>query len=279
MSDVVSRREWLRRPGSPTLEIVEAAPSGGGYGAPLLLLHGAFAGAWCWQEHFLDLLARQGRRAAALSLRGHGASEGRRHLRLATIEDFLHDIHMAVRAMPEPPIVVGHSLGGYLAQLLPGVVPVKALVLVSSLPPDGLALVGARLACTDPFFWAEGIFGSAGRHKSPDELAGLELLFGAGISRGDRLRFARQMVPESPVALGQAHLPRWVLPAQAARIPTLVMQGTEDRMIWEGTAMRTALYHGAEMTRIPGGSHLFMLDATAPEAARLLLDWLRRNRL
>lgn len=279
MPDVVTRTERLRRPGSPTLEIIEARPDGGGHGAPLLLLHGAFAGAWCWQECFLDLLARQGRRAQALSLRGHGASEGKRNLRLATLEDFLADLHAAIGSMPEPPIVVGHSLGGYLAQLLLGVVPVRAVVLMSSLPPDGLALVGPRLALTDPFFWTEGVLGSAGRYKSAAELASLDLLFGPGISLDDRFRFARRMVPESQIALGQTHLPRWVLPAQAARVPALVMQGTEDRMIWEGTALRTALYHGAEMLRVPGGSHLFLLDATAPEAARLLLGWLGRHGL
>lgn len=269
----------LRRPGCPTLELVEAVPARGSENAPLLFIHGAFAGAWCWQERFLGLLARQGRRAAAVSLRGHGGSEGKRNLRLTTIEDFLTDVHAAIRAMPRPPVVVGHSLGGYLAQLVLGVVPVSAVVLMSSLPPDGLTLVGPRLAFTDPVFWTEGVLGSAGRSKSAAELAALDVLFGDGIPPLDRMRFARQMVPESPVALGQTHLPRWVLPARAAGIPALVMQGSEDRMIWEGTAMRTAYYHGAELARVPGGSHLFMLDRTADTAARLLLDWLGRQRL
>jgi non-heme chloroperoxidase len=34
------------------LEILEARPPGGG-GRPLLFVHGAFAGAWCWSRHFL----------------------------------------------------------------------------------------------------------------------------------------------------------------------------------------------------------------------------------
>lgn len=280
MTEVMVRLERLRRPSCPTLEVIEAMPAPGTEtGAPLLLLHGAFSGAWCWQERFLRLLAAQGRHAVALSLRGHGSSEGKRGLRLTTIEDFLTDVHAAIRNMPRPPIVVGHSLGGYLAQLVLGVVPLSAVVLMGSLPPDGLTLVGPRMAFTDPVFWAEGVLGSAGRSKSATELAALDVLFGKHMTPADRIRFARQMVPESPVALGQTHLPRWVLPAQAAGIPALVMQGAEDRMIWEGTALRTACYHGAELARIPGGSHFFMLDDTAARAASLLVDWLRSRRI
>ena len=272
--------ERLRRPGRPTLELIRAEPApGSAVGAPALLLHGAFAGAWCWEERFLGALAAGGRRAAAVSLRGHGASEGRRNLRLSTIEDYLDDLHAAIRAMPSPPVLIGHSLGGYLAQLVLGVVPIRGIVLMSSLPPDGLALVGARLAFTDPVFWAEGVLGSAGRSKSAVEIAALDVLFGSAITPLERMQYARRMVPESPVALAQTHLPRWVLPAKAASLPALVMQGGQDRMIWEGTALRTALYHGAETINVPSGSHLLMLDPAANEAARLLLDWMRRHDL
>lgn len=278
-SAAATRIERLRRPGCPTLELIHAEPSGPPSGPPLLLIHGAFAGGWCWEERFLGLLSEAGRHTAAVSLRGHGGSEGRRNLRLTTIEEFLTDVHAAIGAMPTPPILVGHSLGGYLAQLVLGIVPIKALVLMGSLPPDGLTLVGPRIAFTDPMFWAEGVLGSAGRSKSVVELAALDMLFGDGFAPADRLRLARQMVPESPVALAQTHIPRWVLPAPAAGIPALVMQGDLDRMIWKSTAVRTALYHGAELEQIPGGSHLLMLDQAAGACARRLLDWLARREL
>ena len=43
----------------------------------LLFIHGGFHGAWCWDEYMLPWFARQGWHAVALSLRGHGNSEGR----------------------------------------------------------------------------------------------------------------------------------------------------------------------------------------------------------
>ena len=43
---------------------------------PVLFVHGAWHGAWCGDEHFLDFFADKGYRAVALSLRGHGAGRG-----------------------------------------------------------------------------------------------------------------------------------------------------------------------------------------------------------
>ena len=48
---------------------------------PILFVHGLFVGAWGWAEHFLDAFAAQGYATHAVSLRGHGQSEGRAGLR------------------------------------------------------------------------------------------------------------------------------------------------------------------------------------------------------
>ena len=74
------------------LEIIEASPpkSRKGGARPLLFVHGAFAGAWCWAEHFLPYFAKQGFRACALSLSGHGGSPGRERLDWLSISDYVN---------------------------------------------------------------------------------------------------------------------------------------------------------------------------------------------
>lgn len=47
---------------------------------PILFVHGAYVGAWCWAEHFLDWFAARGYPVHAVSLRGHGGSAGRERL-------------------------------------------------------------------------------------------------------------------------------------------------------------------------------------------------------
>ena len=60
--------------------------------APVLFVHCAWHGAWCW-ENFLPYFARQGYAAHALSLRGHGTSEGRERIRWhSAANDYVADV-------------------------------------------------------------------------------------------------------------------------------------------------------------------------------------------
>ena len=55
---VVSRlaiKESLMR-----LEVLSRPPGGAERKPPLLFVHGAYVGAWCWEEHFLDWFAARG---------------------------------------------------------------------------------------------------------------------------------------------------------------------------------------------------------------------------
>jgi pimeloyl-ACP methyl ester carboxylesterase len=78
--------------------------------------------------------------------------------------------------------------------------------------------------------------------------------------------------------MAEAHLPRPVMSAIAAGLPTLVLNGNADRLVWPATAFRTALYHGAEHHLFDGG-HFLMLDPVAEEVARRVLDWLEERGL
>ncbi|MGA3153231.1 MAG: alpha/beta hydrolase [Streptosporangiaceae bacterium] len=78
----------------------------------LVLVHGGAAHARWW-DHIAPLLAHD-RRVAALDLSGHGDS-GRRES--YTLEEWAREVMaVAVHAgIPEPPTVIGHSLGGFVA--------------------------------------------------------------------------------------------------------------------------------------------------------------------
>ncbi|RLC08454.1 MAG: alpha/beta hydrolase, partial [Deltaproteobacteria bacterium] len=54
------------------LEVISKYPKGKKHSVPILFIHGAFAGAWCWEEYFLPYFADHGYESHALSLRGHG---------------------------------------------------------------------------------------------------------------------------------------------------------------------------------------------------------------
>ena len=80
---------------------------------PLVLLHGGAAHAHWW-DHLAPLLAEQ-YHVVALDLRGHGDSSWVVPPAYE-IEDYVGDLEEAFAALHlESPVLVGHSLGGFIA--------------------------------------------------------------------------------------------------------------------------------------------------------------------
>src|SRR6516164_11750402 len=97
---------------SPPLEVITALPPlAPPRATPLLFVHGAWHGAWCWAEHFLPYFSAKGYECSALNLRGHGRSSIKGSLRFARIADYVADVEKVAARMPAPPILVGHSMG------------------------------------------------------------------------------------------------------------------------------------------------------------------------
>lgn len=109
---------------------------------PLLFVHGGCHAAWCWDEHFLDFFADNGFRAVALSLRGHGGSRLTKNLQSCSMSDYLDDLRWAADELGGQPVLVGHSVGGFLVQKYLESRGVPAGVLLASTPPQGAATRG-----------------------------------------------------------------------------------------------------------------------------------------
>lgn len=114
---------------------------------PVLLLHGGGQTRGSWRAAG-ERLAGRGFRALALDARGHGESDwspgGEYDLDL-----FAADLRAVVAAQPEPPVLVGASLGGITSLLAAGEAPrapVRAIVLVDVAHrhrPAGVARIAA----------------------------------------------------------------------------------------------------------------------------------------
>ena len=98
----------------------------------ILLIHGSWGGAWMWDTTG-PLYAAAGYKTYALSLRGHGGSEG--ILEGATMEDYVEDVKSVVDEMAlENLIIIGHSMGGLVALMYAGKNSGKALVVIDGSP-------------------------------------------------------------------------------------------------------------------------------------------------
>ena len=137
------------------LEMISKYPPNGTHPTPLLFIHGSMHGAWCWDVHFLDYFAEHGFAAHAVNLRGHGNSEGRETLRWTRIADFVDDVANAAAQLPSPPILIGHSMGGFIIQKYLEEHASPGAVLLSSPSPTGFLPTALRIARRHPLNFAK----------------------------------------------------------------------------------------------------------------------------
>src|SRR5690242_20470860 len=134
--------------GSLTLSSAQPHASGTSK-PPILFIPGYFAAAWVY-ECYLPFFAERGYAGFAINLRGRGGSAlpPGGTLGNVSLDDFIADARTAARWITERigrPIVVGHSMGGLIAQKLGEEGLARALVLLSPAPPRGISVITARL--------------------------------------------------------------------------------------------------------------------------------------
>ncbi len=270
------RREARRVKG---LEVLSCLPPGPARGAPLLFVHGAFAGAWCWDDYFLPYFAQHGYGAHAVSLRGHGASPGREALALAGIEDYVADVMLAADDLESEPVLIGHSMGGIVVQRAMRRRAAPAAVLMAPVPPQGLSGSAFLLAARDPELFREI---SLIQHAHPRyaTLAGLrKAMFSAALPAEEALRHFWRMQPESQRALFELGWPQYFWIAGTGKTPVLVMGARRDAFFPTYMIEETARIHGVKAEIMPEMAHAMMLEPHWQVAADRILDWLRERDL
>ena len=90
------------------------------------LIHGAWHGAWCW-DRLIPELEQRGHRAVAVDLPCDDPS--------ATTMDNARLVAESVADAGDDVVVVGHSLGGITAAVMPLVRPVRRIVFLAALMP------------------------------------------------------------------------------------------------------------------------------------------------
>jgi pimeloyl-ACP methyl ester carboxylesterase len=243
----------------PKLEVISKAPSSPRAAPPILFVHGAWHGAWCWDEFFLDYFAAHGFEAHALSLRAHGASEGRSQLHRCRIRHYVEDVAAVAASLPTSPILVGHSMGGFVVQKFLETHLSPAAFLLASIPPDGARSMYARLMRNRPL---DVLRANATLSLLPfisDPERAQRLLFSAAMSGEDVVRHHRLLEDESMLgALDCLALER-VLPNEV-RSPIHVMGAADDALVAGYEIEATARAYGTEALVFDDVAHDMMLD-------------------
>jgi len=255
-----------------SLEVISRYPSKGRHRTPLLFVHGAFTAAWVWSEHFLEWFAERGWPAHAISVRGHGGSEGHELLGQWGIDHYVADVMQVVEELGEPPILIGHSMGGFVVQKCLEKQAFPAAVLMCSVPPKGL------LASSLSMMWSHpDLMGSLSQLMTggPVDIDSLkDALFAQPASLTDLQRYLMLSQVESQRAIWDMTMFNLIKPERLNPVPKLIIGAELDHIIPANQVRDTAEIYGVEPVIFPGMGHGLMLERDWDHVASVMNDWL-----
>ncbi|MFW5691053.1 MAG: alpha/beta hydrolase [Chloroflexota bacterium] len=261
------------------IEVISRLPQDEAHPVPLLFIHGAWHGAWCWDVHFLPYFAEQGFAAYALSLRGHGESYSDKPKLVTSIWDYVTDVaKIAARIEYEhghAPVLIGHSMGGYVVQkymerfIIPGAVLLASVPSVGTLPfflrilRDYLptALACGALLTTRP------LVADVDRVHT--------LFFSEGMPREVVAQYQGHLVNESALVVLEGMLLSPPRPDRVQPAPLLVLGAAGDAVFPVFEVQATAAAYKTTATILPDTAHDIMLEPNWQPAADRIIAWLR----
>lgn len=264
-----------------TLEVLSFQPQNPRPDAPpLLFLHGAYTAAWCW-EHYQPFFAAAGFENHALSFSGHGKSRRREHLDSYSIDDYVADVAEVAASLRTAPVLIGHSMGGFVVQKYLERHPAPAAVLMCSVPPQGLSAAAFGMLLSQPGLLLDLNRLLAGQRVALDTVK--NALFAQPVSLDDLARYYRLAQPESHRAIWDMMLfnlphPQQVLEHLAGGRDSLRIVGaSQDAIIPASLVTLTAKSYGVEPVIYRGMGHGLMLEADWRTPAQDLIDWLNQR--
>ncbi|MEU4165511.1 alpha/beta fold hydrolase [Streptomyces sp. NPDC026665] len=260
---------------------------------PVLFIHGLWLHAASWNP-WIDLFAEAGyapkapgwpgdpdtveeARANPESIADHG------------IDDVVAHYAAVIRTLDAPPILVGHSFGGMIAQKLLGRNLAVAAVAIDAAQIKGVLPVPlSALRATLPVFR-----NPANKHRAVS-LTAEQFRFAFGnaipVEESNQL-FERWAIPapgkplfEAAAANFDPHSPAAVDTANSGRGPLLLMTGGKDHTVPESVTRATLKQYRhsdavTELTEFADRGHSLTIDSGWREVADSALAWLHRQSL
>jgi pimeloyl-ACP methyl ester carboxylesterase len=233
-------------------------------GAPALLFAHGFGqtrGAW---NGIASTLTAQGYGCVSFDMRGHGESDrvpgGDYHM-----EQFVDDLFQLAHAQPEPPILIGASMGGLLGLVAAGEIrpsPFRALILVDITPRWETAGVERILAFmqahpdgfADYAEAAEQIAAYLPQRRERKREDQLRPLLREGTDGRLRWHWDPALLT-GVVQESERYQPRLMAAATQVNVPVLLLSGERSDVVSHATVNEF-------LTLVPHAEHIEVADAT-----------------
>lgn len=257
-----------------TLTDLRVSYSDEGQGIPLLFVHGFPLSRRVWRKQIEAL--KPSYRAIAPDLRGFGESDTPPSTN--TMAQYAEDLHaLLMRLETGPVVLIGHSMGGYVAFAFLRQFPemVKGLVLVGTRADRDTPEAAAARRAMAGKVRAEDI------HVVTDAMAPRMLAYGEDhpgmVQQVHAFMNRSQSEGVIGALLGMAERPDATAMLAGISVPTLIVTGSEDALVPPAASVSMAqVIPGARLSMIPHAGHLVAFEQS-DAFNRVLKDWLDRQ--
>jgi alpha-beta hydrolase superfamily lysophospholipase len=206
-------------------------------------------------------------------MRGHGASQSPARFRLARIADYVADVNQVVAQLADPPILVGHSMGGLVVQKYLEEHRVPAAVLLASVPVHGVLRATLRIALRHPLAFLKAnltwrLYPIIGKPA-----LGREAFFSADIPDEKFEAYFDRLQDESYLAFLDMmlfNLPR----PERVETDLLILGAENDTIFYPEEVEATAKAYQTQPVMFSDMAHDMMLERDWQAVADSILDWL-----
>jgi pimeloyl-ACP methyl ester carboxylesterase len=245
----------------------------GPHRTPLLFVHGAWHGSWCWEGNLVPFFAKEGFVCHTFDFRGHGQSEGKEALHSYRLGDYVDDLVQIAQAVKPTPVLIAHSMGGLVAQKYAQDHGVAGLVLLAPVPISG---VGYGYGRAHPLPFLKFLFTRKGKAMIDGKRLSKSLFFSPNIPDEQFQRYYQQLQDESYRALlDTGNGIKW-MPLRS-NPPLLIVGAGRDAVIPRKRLMETAKLYGTGLEVLDDLAHDVMIDVEWRKAADLINSWLKKN--
>lgn len=198
-----------------------------------------------------------------------------------TLSQLIDSYIDAVKSMPEKPIVIGHSLGGMIAQIILNRGLVEAAVAIH--PAPALGIIPYEFSFLRGGGKVLGLFTSL-KKTYLMSLPDFQYAFVNGMPLEEqKIAYEQNAIPESKTVARGALTKQAAIDWAKPHAPLLITSGSEDTIIPASMNLRNFRKYPqnngsvTEYKEFPGRNHYVLGQSTWREDADYILDWIART--
>lgn len=247
----------------------------------IVMIHGMCLNSRFWNGGFKEVFESAGYKCICLNLMHHNNNSEK--LSDVGLLDYVNQVVALVEELEEPPILMGHSMGGLIALLVAERTRIKSLVLLSPATPAGIFILYPTVVkcfwgvIKTPFFWKKTF-------RFSRKIAGYYIFNRLSKEEGDELY--KEIVPDSGKVVFQIGF--WFFdPKKSSKInfkkinaPVLILAGGKDRITPASSAetlQRKISDSDSKLFIYPDNAHILTKEVGWEKKADEILMWLSLN--